>query len=1601
MTEDEKRLMELERLAVASSVQGGTPYSFGSMESFKKASSHRNVFSGSEEEFMLRQAGLGDVSQFSALDSADSVSNIGSIGGGQLKKPAFDQEAVRKLKEHIANQDRKIQLLENSIDERDRELEKADRKYQDLNKKFVEFRAEAFDERDDMKLEYETKILELKESHAKHMATFARQDKPVARDRGAGSEQSSPVRGQDSGGTAALIQQLEILRAENKAITDKSNADRKSIQTEFSLKLLMSEKAHNESAQKYKETISKLEDKIVRITDQVDSLTNKCDSLNEHNHQLDQARIEAINTQTKLRADLKSMQSSIANSYRLESSQSIGIGVDADTAIKLSEAKAEAKVRQLTNQVEFLKSQLAAELASVEEMRAVCDGAKEKAEFMKADFRERMGEAERQRVADVEAAEVRTEQRYEIRMNELASLQAKFASIQSQMQEAFQDSEAAKQREELAKNSSAKAQAQVQMMRTEIEQLRRQVNELREKTDVATGTDTEVNKHSQESMMRRLDNERQYLKSQLSSEITLKNELQQTLSHCQKQLADIQRQWGDDVDAIRESKRLAEVEAVQIEQRMAQKITLLQSENERNKTQLEDMKDGFVKMREQLRSEQMSVENARAVNTRLTEELEDAKDEIKAMRIEDEKTAQMFREQLAAVTLSMKEMEQSKNATINGLREELSRQFMENSEVQKQSIMLKRKVQDEKFGLSKKVEAVRVYAAFMKWHNNNMARYFRRWVKNAALVTAASQFRGKVKQLLKRKEEEYEKDKEYAVHKAKNDCDNEWKDKTEAREKEYKRERDETVEHYETLRDEEAKKNEELTQQLLDDRDVVWEERIEALKKEHGDDLEDATLQHEKNMNDLRAKFRDEMSRQIGMLQEQAKKERLEAVEECTRELNEQHEQAQTDLEDSHFDKIRTIEQRHANEMAARQNAHAKEVADLTKKMTTEFALKEADLMKEFAMELAATENKKDEERRQAIEDTLAEADKVLSETRQDAHIATEERLRLMRELWEEELAEKMKAKDASFESLIAARIEEVNFASADLKQKAVKLETSKWQQILKEAEKRYALEVQQARAKGFSDCEKKLKSEMQIASDDNERKIIISRDENRAEMNKLKQQQAEAMEKMINDHELLIKRREEEAEERARKSIEAGMAAHIATVVAEGKQETEDIWKEKLAKEEARLERLKADMSRLTYSQAESKRELQTQIDTLEIRMQQKEAECKDIVMKVQQDRDNEKQKFLLNQEKLRRTMTQDFEESKDEALFTAKHQWEEDTKHRIEVAKDQVKAQLDLQMSELQEENDKLISSLETAMDELRREKVALSDELESTTTKLENCEDSLYDSQQAFAKLQKLNSMNVWKSTSKLMQLRTYFEKEMETLHNDAESDMAQMQQESKEKMEDLIMLVFRLSKLIVDTEMMRSRLNATLTTYKTDVLVEKRTSIKLLEKELSRLGEEKGLLEEQRDNIEDEVGELEEQVRDMEEQIREHNRSSSVMSNGRINVAHARKKKRFDTELERMLDLIEQKRMQMGDMDDRIERIVTQKDEKEADLVDMEKALVVVLIEQQRMVLSQVEEAKSIEEKGKMLVKMSVIPWPPPSEPDHNDVAAVLSKKRHAM
>jgi hypothetical protein len=117
----------------------------------------------------------------------------------------------------------------------------------------------------------------------------------------------------------------------------------------------------------------------------------------------------------------------------------------------------------------------------------------------------------------------------------------------------------------------------------------------------------------------------------------------------------------------------------------------------------------------------------------------------------------------------------------------------------------------------------------------------------------------------------------------------------------------------------------------------------------------------------------------------------------------------------------------------------------------------------------------------------------------------------------------------------------------------------------------------------------------------------------------------------------------------------------------------------------------------------------------------------------------------------------------------------------------------------------------------------------------------------------------------------------------------------------------------------------------------------------------------------------------------------------MVNGRVNVSHARKKRRLDSELERMLEFIDQKRINMTNMDERVAEKSRLRDEKELEMIDLEKELMQILLEQQRLLLSKIDDAKIYEDKCRLIINSAQLPWPTPSNPTMKDIFDINKKK----
>merc|ERR1711907_679312 len=107
-------------------------------------------------------------------------------------------------------------------------------------------------------------------------------------------------------------------------------------------------------------------------------------------------------------------------------------------------------------------------------------------------------------------------------------------------------------------------------------------------------------------------------------------------------------------------------------------------------------------------------------------------------------------------------------------------------------------------------------------------------------------------------------------------------------------------------------------------------------------------------------------------------------------------------------------------------------------------------------------------------------------------------------------------------------------------------------------------------------------------------------------------------------------------------------------------------------------------------------------------------------------------------------------------------------------------------------------------------------------------------------------------------------------------------------------------------------------------------------------------------------------MEQGVQDLEEQLRAMGKESAI-KDGRVNVAHAKKKRRLDEEFETLLEGIEEKRTQLTGVDDKLLELNDQRQSKEDEMKDLERNLVEVMVEQQKKLLKTLTEVNAVKQQ----------------------------------
>ena len=1559
-----------------------------------------SVVSNSESDFMARAAQMGDPA---ALDAMDSLLSNNSLEGFPVHNnthndgnKAAHEKVSGALRSRVAQLEKQLQQMQTASERKDGEIDRLADRLKKATHDLDHARKWGQGELQRVKDEHEMDVIRLREQHAKQMAAIAMAPEPSAAWIGAPGAGISPTK-QSSDAFQAnrqLLEQLEILRSEQRTQLMRFSDERRALQAEASSRLLAQERQLKADVSDLRGQVTSLEDRVTHYSEEASAAKSRAESLAVQCRQLEQARLDAVEQQGKLRADLKNMQQSVNASYRLESQQGMTVGVDADTQIRLNEAKSDARSRQLVNKVDFLKAQLAAEQANAEEMREALSQNQRKMDELRDDFRAKIKEVEAMKHYAVEEAEKRVEATYESRMAELTTLQSKMMMMQGQLQDAFQDGALLKQREEHAKGAAARANAHQSILRAEIEQLKVQLSEV--KLELEDSQAAGSSKQGNDAVIRRLDNERQYLKSQLASEITHKNEMQNALAQCQHQLNEVQRQWKTDVETLREQITNDKNEAVTIEQRLQASNITLEAEIARLESSNRDLKDAFVKCRDQVRMEQLAMENATSVNRRLQEQLETSKADLQRIKQVEEQSADAHRQQIAALKSAMTESEARNSKSTNKLKEELSTQYLLNSAAQMESMQLRGAFQEEKKALQRRGGAGRIVEMLGRWQQHRMSHALRVWSTNTTLLDVAKQFRGHVNELMKDTLNEVRAEKESALQ----SLTTEMLAVQEARVRELRSQFDQEkaglLESCEEEKRIEIEKIHVELQQHLEEVEAHWNAETEACKRDGENALELA-----RGLNEMKMQETEERC-QLTLEDARAEHELAlkEAVERTTlaasKQWSETMERELAALAGRHRDEVVSLLSDHtvATNSAAKQSRAAMETMrqDMLHQQEEALAAQQA----RFSDEIEALRDQFRLESQADMAQYQAQCDDATALARQLLHEETEQRIREMRVTWAEERDDLLRKQQEVHDATLIEKIDaHAKFVEVE-RVRAVKLESSKWRQALKDAEHRFDLEVAKAKAEGRAEKEKSTREQLAADAAAHETNLQAQADQHRLHVQGILRDHEDELAKQAREFEQRQLEAERKAEALTKDALALEFGDRTKVAVEEAWADSAKMWGAKLKKEEDRLDKFKQDVSAQIQQLAQERNDLQERVNQSDDMIRRMEIMNRTEVDNLRRDFQDEREMTELKFKNAKKLALKDLAEEQTATLDAVEEKYKDIAEARVKREKDKMSADMSRQIAQLQEESEQLITGLESAIGDLKQEKLALSEQLEKTATKLEDTEDSLFDLQQESKRRACDQSVSTWRTLVSVEKMRQRFKEGMDKFDEERQESEERAQRDFQRAMNEMTLAAMKLSALLMEVEEIRKKTHQTLVGYKSDELIEKRTLIKVLERDLERLTMERDSLEEQRDLGEEEMESLEGQVRELEEQIRDHNRTSA-MQNGRINVAHARKKRRLDTELERVLELIEQRRINVTEIDDKINDKGKQRDDKESEMVQLEKELVSILVEQQRKVLGNIELLRgTTEEKTKLVCHVARLPYPPVGNPSIVDVEEMQRK-----
>ena len=283
-------------------------------------------------------------------------------------------------------------------------------------------------------------------------------------------------------------------------------------------------------------------------------------------------------------------------------------------------------------------------------------------------------------------------------------------------------------------------------------------------------------------------------------------------------------------------------------------------------------------------------------------------------------------------------------------------------------------------------------------------------------------------------------------------------------------------------------------------------------------------------------------------------------------------------------------------------------------------------------------------------------------------------------------------------------------------------------------------------------------------------------------------------------------------------------------------------------------------------------------------------------------------------------------------------------------EDAKDAMRAALDKLATTHEEQEAELRGEIKLMMEERDS---ALQD-IALLQSEIANQQSAIEDTDEELVAAQKSGALRILRlATSSTLQQNALNET-LQSTQNAFNTRLQALQDEAMTTQESLEQRIADMEDTIKSYQTQRKLVQDVLVSHSRDVLLRQKAKSREVLSQLDALGAERQALQDKRQRSEEERDGLENRIRELEAKIQQHSQTSSLQG-GRINIAHARKKRSLDETYDILLEKLEGNREEMSSIDDGLKEVLDRKEIQEERRKETERALVEILLDQSKKVI----------------------------------------------